>query len=298
MLALADKLFLLLPLLAAMLYALAAMGVKAASTRGIDLPRINILATWVTALAFLVFIRPSQGLIAHPWWPPVLAGLLFFLGQICTFLALSRGDVSLATPLLGTKVVMVALLLSTVFHAPVSWATWLGAVVALAGIAFLQCSSRGGHWAHVTLTLVASLLAAGSFAAYDAMVQVWSKQNGVGYARLVPPSLLIGAVLSLTLAPLSTTPWRNAARSAYGFLALGAILMAAQSLVLITTVGIFGDAAGCNIVYGSRGIWSIVLVYWLGRHFGNTELHVGRSVVIARIVGSLLLMAAIVLAFA
>ena len=44
------------------------------------------------------------------WWQPVVAGALFFAGQVFTLLALTTGDVSVATPVLGLKIVLVALL--------------------------------------------------------------------------------------------------------------------------------------------------------------------------------------------
>ena len=46
------------------------------------------------------------------WTAAVLAlvALLFLSGQIWTFVALSRGDVSVATPVLGLKIIMVAAL--------------------------------------------------------------------------------------------------------------------------------------------------------------------------------------------
>ena len=46
------------------------------------------------------------------WWRAALVGLAFVAGQLFTYLAFRYGDVSVATPIFGVKVVMVALLLS------------------------------------------------------------------------------------------------------------------------------------------------------------------------------------------
>jgi hypothetical protein len=73
--------------------------------------------------------------------------------------------------------------------------------------------------------------------------------------------------------------------------------------------GVFGDgddvvipvtpsyAAGVNVVYGTRGLWSIALVWWAGRWFGNTErTSAGGRVVAGRLLGAVLILTAVVLA--
>ncbi len=292
-----EKAYLLAPMAAAFLYAIGAMGAKAARQRGLDTIRITLVANWVTALIFVGFLRPAEGLISDPWWPPVALAALFIAGQGLTFLALSRGDVSLATPLMGTKVVMVALLLATVFSQPVALNTWIGAIIAVAGIVALQASSRGGHFSHKVLTFFSALGAAACFACFDSMVQVWSNRPGVGYARLVPVGIILGAVAFTAILPLAAGTWRSATQGAYGFLAIGTGLIGLQSLILITAISRSSDAAGCNIVYGSRGMWSVALIYLGGRHFGNSERHAGGAMLIWRLIGSALILVAIVLAF-
>jgi hypothetical protein len=74
-------------------------------------------------------------------------------------------------------------------------------------------------------------------------------------------------------------------------------LIGGQALLLVGAIGHWQDAARCNIVYGSRGMWSVVLVYAVGHHFGNTERDAGGGVFAARLAGSILILAAIVLAF-
>jgi len=51
------------------------------------------------------------------------------------------------------------------------------------------------------------------------------------------------------------------------------------------------------VVYGTRGLWSLALVWWAGRWFGNTErAEAGRRVILARLAGAALLLAAVALA--
>jgi len=41
--------------------------------------------------------------LAEVWRHPVVTGALLMAAQLCLFLAISRGDVSVTTPVMGTK---------------------------------------------------------------------------------------------------------------------------------------------------------------------------------------------------
>src|SRR5205814_2153574 len=100
----------LVPLGAALGYAFAALMLKR-GTEGAGPWRVNFSTNWVQATLFsLLWFVPTE----HPASfsnasHAVISGAVFFIGQIFTFLALSRGDVSVATPVLGSKVIFVAL---------------------------------------------------------------------------------------------------------------------------------------------------------------------------------------------
>jgi len=57
-------------------------------------------------------------------------------------------------------------------------------------------------------------------------------------------------------------------------------------------------AAWANLLYSSRGIWSVALVWGAGSAFGNTEGEAGRSVMLRRLAGAGLMLAAIALVLA
>src|SRR3954467_9282757 len=103
------RLPLIAPLVSAFLYSFAALALKRAAANGVGPWRVNFIANWTAVIAFtplwLLGGAPfTWGHLLHA----VLAGTCFFVGQIFTFLALTRGDVSVATPVLGTKVIVVA----------------------------------------------------------------------------------------------------------------------------------------------------------------------------------------------
>src|SRR5512140_707305 len=96
---------LLLPLACALIYVIAALAVKRASAFGVGVWRTSFLSNWAIALIFLPVWFGTGGQL-HPlghYWRPAVTALLFFGGQAFTYLALARGDVSVATPVMGTK---------------------------------------------------------------------------------------------------------------------------------------------------------------------------------------------------
>src|SRR5688572_4434638 len=100
---------LIAPLVSAFLYAFAAMALKRATEKGGGPWRIGFVTNLVQALIFApVWLLGGGPFSWQNLGHAVITGTLFFVGQIFTFLALSRGDVSVVTPVLGTKVILVA----------------------------------------------------------------------------------------------------------------------------------------------------------------------------------------------
>src|SRR3954468_16686743 len=94
------------PLISAAIYSFAALSLKRATGNGAGPWRISFVTNWIQAAFFAPFWLLGGSPFA--WvrlWHPATVGVIFFVGQILTFLALSRGDVSVTTPVLGTKVI-------------------------------------------------------------------------------------------------------------------------------------------------------------------------------------------------
>ena len=67
-----------------------------------------ILVCWSCAAVFPVLTLFGGTLQPWTlWWQPAVIGLLFLAGQLFTILAIARGDVSIAAPVLGIKVLIV-----------------------------------------------------------------------------------------------------------------------------------------------------------------------------------------------
>lgn len=286
-------LYLLLPLLAALVYAVGALALKRALSFGLGLWRLTFLANLVMGLLFLPLLLLGGAENADGrWYQPVLGGLAFFTGQIFTFLALNKGDVSVATPVMGIKVVLVALFSTILVAEPVSPQLWGGAFLTTVGILLLH----GGSAAERRLVWPTLLLAASSasaFALTDVLVQRWAPLWGIGH--FLPLMFGCLTVLSFVFVPFFKGPLWPLPRGGAGWVLGGCVLLALQALILAVTFGVFGDATAVNIVFSSRGLMSVVLVWLVGHWFTSSEQHLGRKVLARRLAGASLLIAAIAL---
>lgn len=287
-------LYLGLPLISSFVFALGLIILKQANQQGISPLLVTVSTNLVTAVVFLPFWFLGGTILPwYEWWQPALVGILYMVGQICTFLAVERGDVSVAAPLLSVKVVLVAIFLTLLDGAKLPWSIWLAAFIATIGIATVQRSqSRGGH-GRVMFTIVFALLAAATYALFDVVVQRWARTWGPG--RLLPLGFLTAGLISVVL-----WPWCDrsalARDSVRRPVIVGCILFALQSLGIAISIGVFGDAARVNIVYSLRGIWGVLLSWMLARKLGTSEREYSRSIMISRLCGAGLLTIAVFLA--
>ena len=188
---------LLLPLLASVLLVMGLIMIKRA---GVSPVTTLFFSNQCTAILFSVlWLFDGQG---QPWtmlWQPALIALLFVMGLMLMFLAIERGDVSVATPVIGLKVFIVALLLTIFTEQRLSLAVWLGAALAAAGIALIQWTGRS-HPQRVVFTIFLALSSACTFATIDVLVQSWAPAWGA--SRFLP--IVFGIV---GLASLGLIPW-------------------------------------------------------------------------------------------
>ncbi len=287
---------LIFPLLASLLYVVAAMFVKQAAVGGVGPWRTSFVCNWITALLFLLLL-PFGGQIPEvsQSYQPALVALLFVAGQLFTFLALDKGDVSVATPVMGVKVVLVAVFSLLLKGETVRWQLWLAASFSGLGIAFLN---RGGdHHAHkaVGRTVILALLAVACYASFDVLVTKWSPAWGMG--RFLPVMLFMAAALSFVFVPLFHKPLKAIPAPALRPLLLGSAFMGLQAIVLISSLARFNDATAINVIYSTRGLWSVIAVWAVGHWFANREQEHGAKVLGGRLVGAGFLSAAVVLVF-
>ena len=287
-------LHLFLPLSAAIVYVVAALLLKRASDLGADVWRSTRIINYTQALMAVPFWLLG-GTIPSPslWWQPVVAGALFFAGQVFTLLAITTGDVSVATPVLGLKIVLVALLSVVLIGDPIGARLWTAAALSSVAIALLNLSPGHSH-RRVGRTILLAALGAAAYASFDVLVQKFSPVWGTG--RFLPLAMAFGAAYSVALPTGRREVGRDRESRPYArWLAAGAMCFAVQGLMFMSAVSIYRQVTSANVLYSSRGLWSVVGVWAVGHWFTNREQHLGARVLVWRFIGAILLLAAIVM---
>lgn len=286
-------LHLLFPLASSIAYVFAMLHFKRSGDWGVGVWRTSLLSNLAIALAFAPFwFLGGDGQPASLLWQPFAVAVLFISGQVFGFLALHCGDISVSTPVMGLKIVFVALGSSLLFPDSIPPRLWIAAALSTLAIALLsRGKSRARH--NVFLTVVTSALAAASFALFDVFVQKWTPSWGVG--RFFPIMFGMVALLSFGFVPFFSEPLRAIPRPAWGWLAGGCALLALQSTLFVYAIGAFGDATVMNIIYSVRGLWSVVAVWFIGHWFSNEEQTLSPGVLRSRLAGASLMLAAILL---
>ena len=282
------------PLLAALLYALGAMVLKRSSQLGVGLWRTTFVANLIVAGLFsLLWLFGGPQVKVEDLWQPGLIALCLFAGQISQFLALEKGDVSVAVPVFGLKVILVAFFTPLLTGDSVGPKLWIAALLSVLGITLLNRKEAGQPPRNLGITLIAGGVGSICFAVFDVLVQKWGPAWGAGH--LLPCIFWINAVLSLGLIPFFSAPLRAVPTQAWPWLVGGSTLLGSQSIIFVSTLAIYGKATSANIIYSSRGLLSVAMVWLIGHWFANQEQHLGPKVMRWRLAGALLMMSAIVL---
>jgi drug/metabolite transporter (DMT)-like permease len=284
-----SPLHLILPSCSALVYVFAALFLKRAAELGADVWRSTRVCNFTAALVFAPLLW-CGGTIPSPsaLWQPALVALLFVAGQVLTVLSLRIGDVSVATPVMGLKIIFVAFLTTLLVKEPLTARLWIAAALSSAAIAMLNFRPGQPH-DRTSLTILLAAAAALCYACFDVLVQKWSPAWGPG--RYLPITMFIAAGYTLLLPRGAPVPSPPAVR----WMLAGAVCLAVQALMLVTSIALYAQATTANVMYSARGMWSIVIVWLAGSWFGNTERSRGGRVFLWRLLGAACLLGAILI---
>jgi drug/metabolite transporter (DMT)-like permease len=260
--------------------------------------RMLVLAHVVMGIACLPLVWllwPPEGVPVADFLPPLAGSIACYLASQVTLLAaLRRADASRVVPLLGLKIVMLALLVTFLLRAPLDTRQWFAVGLSVVAAAVLQ-GRRDPVPAAVVALMLATCL---GFAAADLMIvrlidavhaaaparsRLWASSLAVvtTYASCGLLALPFLAVME----PRRAGEWRAA--TWYGGVWLGG--MAA----LYACFGLLGPVFG-NVLQSSRGVLAVVFGAALA-HLGWHELEqrVDRATLIRRVAAALLMTGAI-----
>ena len=283
---------LLLPLFASILLICGLLFLKRAGEAGCGAIAPLAFTNAFSAIAFstLWFLGGTMQPLSMLWQPAIVA-ILYIMGMAFTFLAVERGDVSIATPVLGVKVIFVAALLTLFVGQELPGVVWVAAVLAAAGIAVIQWTGKADA-RRAVFTILFAVSAAASFASFDVLVQQWAPTWGTG--RFLPITYAMVGVTSLAMMPWIDFQALRKPKPRMLMLA-GAALFAAQAICIVFTLAEFGDAARVNVVYTLRGLWGVALAWAAAKIWGGAEAELNRGQLMTRVAGAIMLTAAVIL---
>lgn len=260
-------------------------------------------AIYLLTLSHLIMGLFSVVLLAFLWpgvMPPVrdyagaVFGTAFFYiaGHACLFLALERSAASRATPLLGLKVFILALLSVLFFHHSLTGLQWLSVLISVFAAVTLNWAGKQIPWQSIVWVLLACL----GYSLSDLNIKILVTQfQYMGFMRSsifsVSLCYLFCALVAMgvwrRLPSIRREMWKQAVPYSLAWFAGMMCIYACFSSIGV----IFG-----NIVQSTRGIISIALGYAVAlAGYERLEERIGKAVFFRRIAASLLMVAAIAL---
>lgn len=281
-----------IPMMTGLLYTIGALCIKRATTNGIGPWRTTFVSNLVLFLAatplwFLGDPLPDFSQL----WMPVCVGVFFFLGQLLSCLAIHKGDVSLFTPLMGMKTIFIAFTVWIGLGEDLRLSVWVGAIMSAVAVLVMRSGGQVDR-SRVALTISLGLACSLSFAFADSGMQAFG--GAIGFHKLAVLSVTVVMLLSFALLPLFSGSVREISGRSWSWLLLGAGTLALQAGMMAYVLTVHGKATVVNVIYSSRGIWSVVLVWAVGHWFSNQEQGLGKGVLGRRLLGATLLLLAIV----
>jgi drug/metabolite transporter (DMT)-like permease len=287
--------YLIMPFCSAIIYAVASVLLKRALKEGATSEQTFHFTNFAISLVFLPFFCFEKGAIQ--WanlWQPILVSFMFFLGNLTTFLAIKKGDVSTVTPLMGTKVVFVAVVMMLITKQMPTPALWGAAILTSVGIFLMGFSEFRKKTGSVGLSAILIILASALFfALQDVLLAHWSTNFGALTFMSLSMACLSG--WSLLMWICQGRPSLKMPRASLKFSLVGGWFIGIQAALLGLALSFYHDATKINVIFATRGLWVLVVVAFLGGFFGNDEKKTAGKAFRWRIIGAILVTIAVMM---
>jgi drug/metabolite transporter (DMT)-like permease len=280
--------------LAAIGYAVAAIFSKQALSKGVGVLRMSFIINWVFFFIFtLLLIEHTEPVPWEKLYQPLVAGIFVFLAQICTVAAIRVGDVSLQTPMMGTKALFATIIAVVSGTESIGLPIFFAALISMLGIGLLGFSAIKSERFGLSISMV--LLSSFLFAVTDTIVGAFA--SGFGVPAFLFITMLVNALLSFGLMPFFDASLRKIPKAAWPWLIFSCVLMGGQALLLNYTLGSYQHVPEINILYSTRGLWSVIFAAIAIHLFKkNSDTKQGK-IIFLRFAGALLMCVAIGILF-
>ncbi|MDF1812477.1 MAG: EamA family transporter [Verrucomicrobiales bacterium] len=200
--------YLLLPLGSAFIYALSTLFLKRGLLEGARLRQ----AVHITNIAVGIVVCPlyffqKEPVAWHLIWQPLTMSVLFYAAGWLTVWAMRHGDVSLVTPVMGTKVVFVALGSVLVLGESLPGLLIFSVFLTAVGIFVLGIPDIANSRASFGPAILLAMLSVAMFASCDLLIKEWAIPFGK-HAFIAIGSNGVGLISLIDIA-LSRLPWRE-----------------------------------------------------------------------------------------
>ncbi len=224
---------------------------------------------------------------------PIIMGVALYLGMILSFIALRYGDVSIQTPILGSKVIFVTLFTVLLGLESLKFTTLIAALLTFIAIFMIGYTKSEGAKKKALLSVLLGLASVILFVITDLVIQ--ERSYLFGKMSFVFIGTVITSTLLLITAYVMKSGFNSVKKKTRKWLALTAVFNCAQSALIAYALSFFGHATEFNIIQATRGFWVVLIVWVFGGFFGVNEGGLGRLVMIKRMVGALIMLASVLL---
>ena len=283
------------PFFAAALYCTSVMLVKYASqSKTLSGTSMLVMNNMLSGLVFIpaIFFETSMPDISIIW-QPILASGFCAIGNIATFVCAEKGEVSLMTPIMGIKTLIVIMFARMLLDIELPHSITIAGTICCIAVFIMGYSRKSLRSPKLAITMALALSACISYAMCDVLIQKYA------------PNFTSNTMLSLTSVamPLSILPllprfFREVSSSDKKTLLLGAgsaVFMIMEMYLMFLSISGEVGAAMCNILYNTRGIMSVALIYFLGRYFVRLK-ELSNASAIQRGLGAVMILLAIFIA--
>ncbi|MFP6900106.1 MAG: DMT family transporter, partial [Opitutales bacterium] len=183
-------------------YGLAAIFLKRALETGAGTFRSLAYSNWFITIFFIPFpLLAEEGFTRSEIELGSMLGVLFCASQTTCFLALRRGDASVATPIMGTKTLFVAIFGYFIYAKSLPDMTWLAAILAVGAVILLGWPAKGAKPSMLSMGL--AMVTAAGFGLTDALVPEFAKAADVDPFNLLFMMVFSVGVLSFLFIPMT-----------------------------------------------------------------------------------------------